>query len=84
MKQVNIHEAKTHLSALIEEVVSGEPLIIAKSGKPQVIVYSYHSSLTTGKRTGFMPELQIPADFDSYMRKEIEDLFYGENNAAST
>jgi prevent-host-death family protein len=34
MKTVNIHEAKTHLSALVAEVAAGEEIIIAKSGKP--------------------------------------------------
>ena len=36
MKTVNIHEAKTHLSRLIEEAVHGEGFIIAKAGKPMV------------------------------------------------
>lgn len=34
MKQVNIHEAKTHLSRLLDQVASGETVIIAKAGKP--------------------------------------------------
>ncbi|HZS93751.1 MAG TPA: type II toxin-antitoxin system prevent-host-death family antitoxin, partial [Chloroflexota bacterium] len=34
MRQVNIHEAKTHLSRLVKEVAHGEEIIIAKSGKP--------------------------------------------------
>ena len=38
MKTVNIHEAKTHLSKLIEMAVQGEPFIIAKAGKPLVKV----------------------------------------------
>ena len=38
MKVVNIHEAKAHLSRLIERAASGEPFIIAKAGKPMVRV----------------------------------------------
>ena len=34
MKQVNIHEAKTHLSRLLDQVASGETVIIAKAGRP--------------------------------------------------
>ena len=34
MKTVNIHEAKTHLSRLIEDVSAGEEVIIARNGKP--------------------------------------------------
>ena len=75
MKQVNIHEAKTHLSALIEEALGGEPFIIAKSGKPQVVVYPCQSLSATAKRTGFMPDIDIPDDFDLINRDEIADLF---------
>ena len=38
MRTINIHEAKTHLSRLVEEAVQGEPFIIAKAGKPKVQV----------------------------------------------
>jgi prevent-host-death family protein len=41
MRQVNIHEAKTNLSKLIERAVQGEPFVIAKSGKPMVTVSAY-------------------------------------------
>lgn len=77
MKQVNMHEAKTHLSALVENAVQGEPFVIAKSGKPQVVVYSYQAFNTSGKRTGFLPDLIIPDDFDTLMQEEITALFMG-------
>ncbi len=35
-KTVNIHEAKTHLSRLLEDAVAGEDIVIAKAGKPKV------------------------------------------------
>jgi prevent-host-death family protein len=35
-KTVNVHEAKTHLSRLLEEAVAGEDIVIAKAGKPKV------------------------------------------------
>ncbi|MDE2462332.1 MAG: type II toxin-antitoxin system prevent-host-death family antitoxin, partial [Alphaproteobacteria bacterium] len=38
MRTVNIHEAKTHLSRLVEAAAKGEPFVIAKSGKPLVKV----------------------------------------------
>jgi len=37
-KTVNIHEAKTHLSKLLERVMSGERIIIAKAGKPVAVL----------------------------------------------
>lgn len=38
MQTINIHEAKTHLSRLVEDAASGNPFIIAKAGKPMVKV----------------------------------------------
>ena len=81
MHQVNIHEAKTHLSKLIDEAVQGEPFIIAKAGKPLVKVMAL--TAPTGKRLrrlGFMiGQLTIPKDFDRVGSQEIEELF-GENS----
>jgi len=77
MKTVNIHEAKTHLSRLIEAAVNGEPFIIAKAGKPLVKV----SAIDIGtdkprKRTGFMAgRIKVPDDFDRMGAKEIGSLF---------
>ena len=66
MRTVNIHEAKTHLSRLIEEAVKGESFIIAKAGKPLVKVTALDAP-TAGqmKRIGFMAgEIAVPDDFD--------------------
>jgi prevent-host-death family protein len=41
MRHINIHEAKTHFLALVEEAAAGEPFVIAKSGKPIVTVIPY-------------------------------------------
>jgi prevent-host-death family protein len=45
-KVINIHQAKTHLSRLVEEAASGEPFIIAKAGKPMVKVVRLNSDTT--------------------------------------
>ena len=50
MKTVNIHQAKTHLSRLIEQAVKGEPFIIAKAGKPMVRVTALDVPLAGRKR----------------------------------
>lgn len=42
MRTVNIHEAKTHLSRLVDQAVKGEPFVIAKAGKPLVKVVASH------------------------------------------
>jgi prevent-host-death family protein len=77
---INIHEAKTHLSKLVEEAAKGEPFIIAKAGKPMVKVVALDAP--TGKkirRLDFMKgQFSVPDDFDTMMRDEIEKMFYGE------
>ncbi|MDE2445639.1 MAG: type II toxin-antitoxin system prevent-host-death family antitoxin [Alphaproteobacteria bacterium] len=79
MKTFNIHEAKTHLSRLIEMAVKGEPFIIAKSGKPMVKVEAYEQPCPDAKRRiGFMKgQIEMPDDFDTMFQKEIEEMFYG-------
>jgi prevent-host-death family protein len=79
MKTVNIHEAKTHLSKLIEEASKGEPFIIAKAGKPVVKVIPINAPIGKQcRRLGFMAgQLSIPEDFDSMGADEIERLFTG-------
>ena len=74
MKTVNIHEAKTHLSRLIEAAANGEPFIIAKAGKPLVRV----EALTEAppRRTGFLKgAVEIPEDFDEMGTDQIQMLF---------
>ncbi|MGO9544946.1 MAG: type II toxin-antitoxin system Phd/YefM family antitoxin [Rhodomicrobium sp.] len=79
MQIINIHEAKTHLSRLIERAVKGEPFIIAKAGKPLVKVTAIDVPLAAGKRRlGFMSgHLAVPEDFDRMGQAEIERLFGG-------
>lgn len=79
MHKVNIHEAKTNLSKLIDEAVNGEPFIIAKAGKPLVKVIALGTP--TGKqirRLGFMAgQFSVPSDFDRMGSEEIDTLFGG-------
>jgi prevent-host-death family protein len=77
MKKVNIHEAKTQLSKLVEEARKGEPFIIAKAGKPVVKVMALSApSKGQVRRLGFMSgQILVPDDFDSMGVTEIERLF---------
>jgi len=79
MQTVNIHEAKTQLSRLIEQAVQGEPFIIAKAGKPLVKVTSLDAPAGGQvKRLGFMSgQIEVPEDFDRMGAREIEKLFGG-------
>jgi prevent-host-death family protein len=77
MQIVNIHDAKTHLSRLVEQAAKGEPFIIAKAGKPLVKVTAIDAPLGgAGCRLGFMSgQIAVPDDFDRMGETEIERLF---------
>jgi prevent-host-death family protein len=77
MLKVNIHEAKTHLSRLVDRAAKGEPFVIAKAGKPLVKVTALSAPDAAGmRRRGFMAgQVMIPDDFDRMGSREIEELF---------
>jgi prevent-host-death family protein len=60
-KTVNIHEAKTHLSRLLEEAANGEDIVIAKAGKPKVRLVPVEPP--PKRRLGFMPGISLPDSF---------------------
>ena len=76
MLAVNIHEAKTHLSRLVEDAAHGKSFVIAKAGKPmvKVIPFFMEEQKVTG-RIGFMAgEISVPDDFDTI---DVTSLFEG-------
>lgn len=77
METVNIHEAKTQLSKLIEQAVKGDAFIIAKAGKPLVKVTRLEAPTSDQvKRLGFMAgQISVPEDFDRIGSQQIEQLF---------
>jgi prevent-host-death family protein len=81
MRTVNIHEAKTHLSRLVEQAADGESFIIAKAGKPMVKVVAIEAQEQPAKRRlGFMKgEFTVPDDFDTMFADEIQAMFEGED-----
>jgi len=80
MKAVNIHQAKTHLSRLVEQAAKGEPFLIAKAGKPLVKVTPLDTPVAGQvRRLGFMAgRISVPDDFDRMGSSEIERLFGGD------
>ena len=75
MVTVNIHEAKTHLSKLIEQAIKGESFVIAKAGKPVVKVEALDAP-EIPKRLGFLKgEIAVPHDFNRMGESEIAALF---------
>lgn len=79
METVNIHDAKTHLSRLVERVAKGETVIIAKAGKPMVkLVPLDQPVVDTSRRLGGLEgQFLIPDDFDRMMEDEIAEMFNG-------
>src|ERR1700722_11178262 len=77
MRTINIHEAKTHLSCLVDQVAAGEPFIIAKAGKPMAKGVPLDAPASTEmRRLGFMEgQGTVLDDFDEMARDEIEQLF---------
>jgi len=76
MRIVNIHEAKTNLSRLIDRAAKGgESFVIAKAGKPLVKVTPLDAPKST-KRLGFLAgQIEVPDDFDRMGQIEIERMF---------
>jgi prevent-host-death family protein len=77
MRTVNIHEAKTHLSRLVERAARGESFVIARAGKPLVKVMPVDApDPARTKRLGFMAgEIDVPEDFDRMGAARIARLF---------
>jgi antitoxin (DNA-binding transcriptional repressor) of toxin-antitoxin stability system len=77
MRTVNIHEAKTHLSRLIDGAVKGEAFVIAKAGKPLVQVTALSAAEAAApRRRGFMAgQISVPDDFNRMGEAKIAALF---------
>jgi prevent-host-death family protein len=85
MRTINIHEAKTHLSRLVEEAERGESFIIAKAGKPKVLVTRIGAPAPPEqRRIGFMKGMfTLPKNYeaiDKELDKEIEKLMLGKKS----
>ncbi|MFI4975164.1 MAG: type II toxin-antitoxin system Phd/YefM family antitoxin [Caulobacterales bacterium] len=85
MKQVNLDQAKTELSALVDEAAAGEVIVIAKNGKPLAKL----APLTANEdrhppRFGFWDHYgwRLPDNFDD-PDPEIEAMFYGDDDKPS-
>jgi prevent-host-death family protein len=74
--EVNVHEAKTHFSKLLERVALGEEVIIAKAGKPVAKLVAIPEERPRFRLGSAKGEFVVPDDFNDPLPKEIEDLFY--------
>jgi prevent-host-death family protein len=75
-ESVNVHEAKTHLSRLIERVEAGEEITLARAGRPVARLVPY-SRRTTARQPGLLRgRIRMAGDFDSpAVNDELVDLF---------
>ena len=74
---VNVHDAKTHLSKLLERVEKGEEIVLARAGKPVarlVPIVTARKPLKPGLMKG---RIRIAKDFDAPLPDDILDLFEG-------
>ena len=77
MKRVNIHQAKTELSKLIERVEAGEEVIIARAGKPAVKLVPL-TRARSPRRLGLLDgKFKIPEDFNKPLPASILRAFEG-------
>lgn len=74
---VNIHDAKTHLSRIIDEVAAGAEVIIAKAGKPMARLVPI-APPATQKRLGLLKgKIKVPDDFNAPLDDEVLSSFEG-------
>lgn len=74
---INIHEAKTQLSRLVEEAAEGDAFLIAKAGRPMVKVIRIDAPASSQvRRLGFLSgHMKVPEDFDRMGAADIAALF---------
>lgn len=77
MQTINIHEAKTQFSRLIEAVAQGEKIVIAKAGKPAAMLVPIPTKKPPRKPGAMKGKIRIADDFDAPLPDEILASFEG-------
>lgn len=78
MEQVNIHQAKTNLSKLLEKVQDGQEVIISKAGKPIAKLVPFNPAASSRKLGLMKGKIRIAADFDAPLPDNIIEEFEGQ------
>lgn len=79
MTVVNMHEAKTHLSRLVERVAQGEDVVIAKAGRPVARLVPYEESGEPRKLGAWKGRVWMADDFDE-LPPELLAAFEGDES----
>ena len=75
MTILNIHEAKTHFSKLIERVNAGEEIVVARAGQPMVMLIPFRKSKKERKPGSAKGQITLSADFDAPLPEKIMKYF---------
>ena len=78
MQTINIHEAKTQLSKLIEAVTQGEKIVIAKAGKPAAMLVPMVSQKSIRKPGAMKGKIKIAIDFDAPLPDDVQAALEGQ------
>lgn len=78
--QVNIHEAKTHFSKLINQALKGDNVIIARDGKPLIRLIPYVEDIHVRRGGQFKGLIEISDDFDAPLPEDLLKLFSGDED----
>ena len=73
MKIVNIHEAKTHLSRLVEAAAGGQEIVIARNGKPIARLVALNATPHPRRPGALKGKIRIGDDFDAPLPRELAD-----------
>ena len=77
MQIINIHEAKTQFSKLVEAVAQGEEIMIAKAGKPAAMLVPVRAQKATRQPGAMKGKIHIAADFDAPLPEDLQAAFEG-------
>ncbi len=79
MRSINMHEAKTNLSRIAEEVAAGEEIIVAKAGKPKMRLVPIEGKRKNRQLGLLKGKIHVSPDFDTPLPQNIIDEFNGMN-----
>lgn len=74
---INIHEAKTHLSRIVDEVAAGAEVIIAKAGKPMARLTAIEAIARPKKFGSLKGKIKVPDDFNAPLDEDVIASFEG-------
>ena len=75
---INVHEAKTHLSRLLERAAGGEEIVLGKAGRPMAKLVPYKEQRPPRRGGQLKGQIWIAPDFDDELPEDLLAAFRGE------